>query len=121
MTLAPIPDPKKAVKVPDVDPQAKWKPYREGLAKGEHPHKPKEGFKILGKRIPLIDGPLKVSGQAVYTDDIQLPHMLVAKLLHATKPHARIKAIDTAAARDLPGVVEILTGTVLIDGLASCR
>lgn len=110
MTLAPVPDPKKAVRVPDVNAEAKWKPFRQPLPKGEHPHKPPEGFKILGKRIPLIDGPLKVSGQAVYTDDIQLPHMLVAKFVHSTKPHARIKQIDTSSARDLPGVVEILTG-----------
>ncbi|HEX9816572.1 MAG TPA: xanthine dehydrogenase family protein molybdopterin-binding subunit [Candidatus Thermoplasmatota archaeon] len=93
-----------------MNPGEKWKPFRQPLPKGEHPHKPPEGFKILGKRIPLIDGPLKVSGQAVYTDDIQLPHMLIAKFLHSTKPHARIKRIDTSAARDLPGVVEILTG-----------
>lgn len=98
------------MRVPDVNPEEKWKPFRQPLPKGEHPHKPPEGFKIIGKRIPLIDGPLKVSGQAVYTDDIQLPHMLIAKFLHSTKPHARIKRIDTSAARDLPGVVEILTG-----------
>jgi 4-hydroxybenzoyl-CoA reductase subunit alpha len=110
VTLAPIPDPKKAVRVPDVKPEEKWRSYREPLRKGEHPHKPPEGFKILGKRIPLIDGPAKVSGQAVYTDDIQLPHMLVAKLLHSTVPHARIKRIDTSKALDMPGVVEVLTG-----------
>lgn len=113
MTLAPIPDPKKAVRVPDVDPQEKWRPYQQPLPKGAHPHRPPEGFKILGKRTPLIDGPLKVSGQAAYTDDVRLPRMLIAKILHSTKPHARIRRIDTRAARDLPGVVEILTGADL--------
>lgn len=110
MKLAPIPDPKKAVRVPDVDPEEKWRPYRKPLPAGEHPHKPPEGYKILGGRVPLIDGPGKVSGQAVYTDDVQLPHMLVAKLLHSTRPHARIRAIDVSEARKLSGVADILTG-----------
>ncbi len=110
MKLPPIPDPSKAVVEKDVDPAAKWRPYRKPLPPGEHPNKPPEGYKLLGKSIPLIDGPLKVSGQAVYTDDIQLPHMLHAKLLHSTRPHARIRAIDTTEARKLPGLVEILTG-----------
>ncbi|MBI2077142.1 MAG: molybdopterin-dependent oxidoreductase [Euryarchaeota archaeon] len=113
MTLEPIPDKRKAVVVPDVDPEAKWRPYREPLPAGEHPHRPAEGFKLLGKRVPLIDGPSKVSGQAVYTDDIQLPNMLVAKMLHSTRPHARIKAIDATDARNLAGVVDVLTGLEL--------
>lgn len=116
MTLPPIPDPSKAVKVPDVRPEEKWKPYRKPLPAGDHPNKPPGGYKILGKRIPLIEGPLKVSGQAVYADDLHLPHMLVAKLLHATKPHARIRAIDTTQARSLPGVVDVLTGLDLGPG-----
>jgi 4-hydroxybenzoyl-CoA reductase subunit alpha len=116
MSLPPVPNPKHDVKVPDVDPEEKWKPYREPLAPGEHPHKPPEGFKLLGRKVPLVDGPLKVAGQAVYTDDLHLPHMLYAKLLHATKPHARIRAIDATEARKLPGLVDVLTGLDLGSG-----
>ena len=57
-----------------------------------------------------MDGPLKVSGQAVYADDVRLPHMLVAKLVRSTRPHARIRKVDVDAALALPGVVDVLTG-----------
>ncbi|HUR69736.1 MAG TPA: xanthine dehydrogenase family protein molybdopterin-binding subunit [Candidatus Thermoplasmatota archaeon] len=87
-----------------------WEPYRAPLAPGQHPHYPPNGLKVLGKRVPLVDGANKVTGQAVYTDDIKLPNMVAAKLVRSTKAHARIVAIDTTRAARLPGVVGILTG-----------
>jgi len=86
-----------------------WEPYRAPLEPGKHPHIPANGLKVLGKRVPLVDSPNKVTGQAIYTDDIKLPNMTVAKLVRSTKAHARIVAIDTTEAERLPGVVGIVT------------
>ncbi|HVL48989.1 MAG TPA: molybdopterin cofactor-binding domain-containing protein [Candidatus Thermoplasmatota archaeon] len=107
--LDPIKDPRKRVKV-EKPPLENWIPYRDPLPKDEHPHKPDRGYTLVGKRTPLVDGLSKVTGQAVYTDDIKLPNMLVAKMVHSTVPHGRIVAIDTTEAQALPGVVAILTG-----------
>ncbi|HVM44567.1 MAG TPA: xanthine dehydrogenase family protein molybdopterin-binding subunit, partial [Candidatus Thermoplasmatota archaeon] len=90
-----------------------WEPYRAPLEPGKHPHIPANGLKVLGKRTPLLDGANKVTGQAVYTDDIKLPNMVVAKLVRSTKAHARIVAIDTTEAERLPGVAGILTALEL--------
>lgn len=109
LELPPIPDPKKAVIVPEVDLKV-WEPYREPLAKGRHPHDPPGGTKVVGRPTPLVDARPKVSGQALYTDDLQMPNMLVAKLVRATRPHARILAIDASKALAIPGVVAIATG-----------
>ena len=68
------------------------------------------GMRLLGGRIPYIDGPLKVTGQAEYTDDIRRPGMLVGRLLRSPWAHARIMSVDTSAARALPGVAAVLTG-----------
>lgn len=109
MKLEPIPKKDAAV----VEPEARienWEPYRAPLAPGGHPHDPPNGLKLLGKRVPLVDGPQKVTGQATYTDDIKLPNMVVAKLVRSEKPHARIAAVDTSGAEAMPGVVGILTG-----------
>ncbi|MFA5862724.1 MAG: xanthine dehydrogenase family protein molybdopterin-binding subunit, partial [Candidatus Thermoplasmatota archaeon] len=109
MKLDPTPKAKDAV----VEPHARvenWEPYRAPLAPGVHPHTPPNGFKVLGSRHPLVDSPQKVTGQATYTDDIKLPHMLVAKLVRSTRPHARITAIDATRARRMPGVVDVMTG-----------
>ncbi len=52
----------------------------------------------------------KVTGAAIYTDDIALPGMLHGKILRSPHPHARILAIDTAAAEALEGVHAVVTG-----------
>ncbi len=71
---------------------------------------PTEPLRLLGGRIPYVEGPLKVTGRAEYTDDIQRPNQLIGRILRSPWPHARIRAIDTSAARALPGVVAVLTG-----------
>ncbi len=67
-------------------------------------------FRLLGGRIPYIEGPFKVTGRAEYTDDIKRPGMLYGGLLRSPWPHARIRSIDGSAARALPGVHAVLTG-----------
>ncbi len=71
---------------------------------------PEEPYRLLGGRIPYVEGPLKVTGRAEYTDDIQRPGQLVGRLLRSPWAHARLRAIDTRAARALPGVLAVLTG-----------
>ena len=66
--------------------------------------------KIIGKRIPRIDGPVKVTGEAKFTVDIQMPGMLCAKILRSPLPHARILSIDTSRAIKIPGVMAVITG-----------
>ncbi len=64
---------------------------------------------LIGQRIPKPDAPDKATGLTRYLDDIKLPRMLHGKILFAGRPHARIVAIDTAAAKALPGVRAVLT------------
>ena len=60
--------------------------------------------KTLGGSLPRIDGPLKVSGRAVYTSDISLPGMLHAVPVCSTIASGRILTIDDSKAKLLPGV-----------------
>jgi 4-hydroxybenzoyl-CoA reductase alpha subunit len=71
---------------------------------------PNGQFSVIGKRNRKVEGLAKVTGQAVYADDIRLPRMLSAKLLRSLHAHARIRAIDAAAALALPGVHAVITG-----------
>jgi putative selenate reductase molybdopterin-binding subunit len=66
-------------------------------------------LRAIGKPTPRIDGVERVSGKAVYTADVKLPGMLYARVLRSPHPHARIKSIDLAKARALPGVKAIVT------------
>ena len=74
---------------------------------------PAEGFSVLGARHRKSDGHLKATGAAIYTDDLQLPRMLHAKILRSPHAHARIVRIDTSRALALPGVFAALTGEAL--------
>lgn len=66
--------------------------------------------KLIGQSVPRLDAPQKVTGQAIYTDDIKLPGMLYCKMLTSPLPHARIKRIDVSKARALPGVKDVIIG-----------
>ncbi len=57
-----------------------------------------------------LDGVAKVTGGARYTDDIVLPRMAYGLILRSPHAHARIRAIDTSAARAMPGVLAVITG-----------
>jgi 4-hydroxybenzoyl-CoA reductase subunit alpha len=57
-----------------------------------------------------VDGWEKVTGQAKFTADLQLPGMLVGKILRSPLPHARIMNIDTSKAKRIPGIVAVVTG-----------
>ena len=69
-----------------------------------------EQFKVVGTRQPLVDAWKKVSGAAVYGDDVVFPGMLAVRLLRSTLPHAKILRIDTSRAEAMPGVRGIVTG-----------
>ncbi|MBI4466954.1 MAG: 4-hydroxybenzoyl-CoA reductase subunit alpha [Acidobacteria bacterium] len=58
----------------------------------------------------MVDGPDKVTGRGLYTDDLALPGMLVGKILHSPHAHACIRRIDTSRAEALPGVKAVVTG-----------
>ncbi len=65
------------------------------------------------------DGRL-LRGQGRFSDDFSLPGQAYAAMVRSPHPHARIVAIETGAARGLPGVLGVFTGAdVLADGLGA--
>ncbi len=61
-------------------------------------------LKVVGTRVPRVDGPDKVSGRARYTFDLSLPGMLHAAVLRCPHPHARLKRIELGKAEAHPEV-----------------
>ncbi|MCZ6874117.1 MAG: xanthine dehydrogenase family protein molybdopterin-binding subunit [bacterium] len=68
---------------------------------------------IVGTSVPRLDAREKVNGSATYVGDLTVPGMAYAKLVPSPLPHALIKHLDVRHARQLPGVVAILTGAGL--------
>ncbi|MBI4532322.1 MAG: hypothetical protein HY711_00120, partial [Candidatus Melainabacteria bacterium] len=72
--------------------------------------KPITSFSVVGKSIPQLGSIEKVTGSALYTDDLQFADLLYAAILRSSHAHARIVSIDTSRAQALPGVKAVLTG-----------
>jgi CO/xanthine dehydrogenase Mo-binding subunit len=70
-------------------------------------------MRVVGKPLPKVDAVAKVTGRAVYADDMLPPRTLHCKILRSPHPHARILSIDTSAARRIPGVLAVITGADL--------
>src|SRR6184192_2848748 len=70
-------------------------------------------MRVVGKPLPKVDGAAKVTGRAVYADDMLPARTLHCKILRSPHPHARILSIDTSAARRIPGVIAVITGADL--------
>jgi len=69
----------------------------------------KHGYAVVGEALPRADAVAKVTGSAIYTDDVVFGDMLWGATLRANIPHALIKKIDTSKAKALPGVHAVLT------------
>jgi len=67
-------------------------------------------YKYIGKSFPRPDAISKVTGKAIYLDDIRLPGLLHAAILRPKYAHAKILNIDTSEAKKMPGVVKVVTG-----------
>jgi xanthine dehydrogenase YagR molybdenum-binding subunit len=72
------------------------------MAKVDWP--PAEKRTLIGKSIDRIDGPLKATGAAKYSYDMNRPGMLWAKVVTSPHAHAEVTSIDTSAAEAMNGV-----------------
>jgi len=69
----------------------------------------------LGKSLVRREDERFLTGRGQYTDDVVLPRQTYASFLRSPYAHARIRSIDTTAARQMPGVVAIFTGRDIAD------
>src|SRR5438067_1601562 len=63
-----------------------------------------------GRARPRVEDRRLLTGQGRYVDDVALPGTLEMAVVRSPHPHARIVAVDAAAARAAPGVRAVLMG-----------
>ena len=56
------------------------------------------GYKVIGKSIPRVDIPGKVTGEFTYIHDVRVPGMLHARVIRPDDHGARIASVDDSAA-----------------------
>ena len=67
----------------------------------------------IGQPVRRVEDPRLVTGAGRYSDDINLPNQVHGFVLRSPHAHARIRGIDTSAAKAAPGVLAVLTGAEL--------
>jgi putative selenate reductase molybdopterin-binding subunit len=68
-----------------------------------------DGLRFVGKVKKKVDGVKLARGERVFVEDKVEPGACVLKMLRSPYASAYINGIDASEARDIPGVVEILT------------
>jgi carbon-monoxide dehydrogenase large subunit len=64
----------------------------------------------LGQPVPRFEDPRLLRGGGRYVDDMVLPRMAFGHVLRSPYAHARVRSIDVRAAKQMPGVLAVLTG-----------
>jgi xanthine dehydrogenase YagR molybdenum-binding subunit len=64
---------------------------------------------IIGQPISRVDGPAKVTGQAIYAAEFGLRNLAYAALVHSTIARGRIERLDSATAERAPGVLAVIS------------
>jgi aerobic carbon-monoxide dehydrogenase large subunit len=75
-------------------------------------------FHYIGKAGPRKEDYRFLTGHGRYVDDIEVPAALHACFVRSPHAHARIAAIDIEAAKQMPGVVTVVTGRELSEWTA---
>ena len=82
--------------------------------------KPRDDLRWIGKSIKRVEDPRILIGKGGYIDDVARDDMAHAAILPSPYAHARIKSIDAAAARALPGVIGVYTGEDIASVVGPC-
>jgi CO/xanthine dehydrogenase Mo-binding subunit len=62
---------------------------------------------VIGKRVRRVDGYEKVTGKAIYADDLKFPGMLYGAVRYTDIPAGKITKLDISNAEKMPGVKAI--------------
>lgn len=65
-------------------------------------------FRLIGKVAPRRDATDKTNGRAQFTQDVHLPGMLVAVVVHPPRFGGKVKSFDAAKAKAVKGVVDVV-------------
>jgi len=73
-----------------------------------------DGASVIGQGVERLEDLRLLRGEGYYVDDVHLPGMLHAAVLRSQIAHGRIRSIDAAGARTMPGVHAIIDAAVIL-------
>lgn len=72
------------------------------------PTKNPADYKIVGKAIPRVDIPGKITGGFVYMQDYHVPGMLHGRVVRPPALGAKLEKVDESSIKDIPGIVKVV-------------
>lgn len=67
-----------------------------------------DSYQVMGKSLPRVDIPAKVTGGAAYVHDLRLPGMVHARVVRPPSYGARLRQVDTSKVEAMPGVLKTI-------------
>src|SRR5215208_323500 len=87
----------------------RWSPVSaRRVTSGKNMNKP--DFRFIGKPVQRAEDERLVTGKGRFSDDFQFHGQTYAAMVRSPYPHARIRGIDIAVAKTMPGVLGVFTG-----------
>jgi CO/xanthine dehydrogenase Mo-binding subunit len=80
----------------------------ERTISGRAPVKPASGYKLVGRPVPRVEIPAKVTGTHVYVHDVRLPGMVHGRVVRPPRMGATLVSLDDQTAARLPGVIRVV-------------
>jgi CO/xanthine dehydrogenase Mo-binding subunit len=65
-------------------------------------------YKLIGKPVPRLDIPDKLTGKFTYMQDFKMPGMLHGRVVRPPAIGAKLESVDEASIKDVPGIVKVV-------------
>jgi CO/xanthine dehydrogenase Mo-binding subunit len=77
-------------------------------ATAQMPPKPVSEHRIVGKSVPRLDIPPKITGTAAFVQDMRMPGMVFGRIARPPGPRARLESVDLSTVERMPGVIKVV-------------
>src|SRR5262249_54089424 len=71
-------------------------------------------YNIVGKPVPRIDIPFKVTGAHTYVQDLRLPDMVHGRPVRPLAFGARLVAVEESSVKDVPGLIRGVSKAIVV-------
>jgi len=65
-------------------------------------------YKLVGKPVPRLDIPDKLTGKFTYMQDVRVPGMLHGRVVRPPTIGAKLETVDESSIKDIPGIVKVV-------------
>jgi nicotinate dehydrogenase subunit B len=65
-------------------------------------------YKLVGKPVPRVDIPTKVSGEHIYLQNLRVSEMVHGRVIRPSSVGAKLMNVDESSIKEIPGLVKIV-------------